>query len=233
MEMIPALVRRCCRSPLYQQSKNVGFFCWYVVELVTSKMQREGRSAGSKALAVATVFASLWIAVELTLGPLVGRLSLGPFSLHGAVNRVLGWFLMSVMTWFTGGFGSITLMAGAAALGTRMFRPLSLESIVVGIGYVLGGFVFDILCSVVLRRGSSTSMLYGMGVAVASAVTASTPYLIWNLTTVGTQAFALLLPVYALGVVKEVILSSIGTMLGLKVKVGPAVRALLTCGKQG
>jgi hypothetical protein len=137
------------------------------------------------------------------------------------------------MTWFTGGFGTITLMTGAAALGTRMFRPPSLESIVVGIGYVLGGFVFDILCSVVLRRGSSTSMLYGMGVAVASAVTASTPYLIWNLTTVGTEAFVLLLPVYALAVVKEVVLSSFGTMLGLKVKVGPAVRALLTRGKQG
>jgi hypothetical protein len=195
------------------------------------ELQSKDRAQTQKRLAVAAVFSALWIAAELTFGPLVGRLAAGPFSLHGAINRVVGWFLMAVMTWLAVGFGSITLMAVTAALGTRMLRPPSLESIVVGVGYVLGGFVFDVLCSGALRRRSSSSVFYALGVAVTSAVVASTPYVLWRLIVIGAQAFALLSPVYALDVFKEVVLSSIGALLGLKVKVGPALRLLLTRGR--
>ena len=50
------------------------------------------------------VFSTLWIAAQGILGPIFGQLGIGPFSLHGVVNRLVGWLLMFVLAEFTGWF---------------------------------------------------------------------------------------------------------------------------------
>ena len=198
----------------------------------TSSMMRpkENQTAAKatevKSLAMATVFSSLWIAGQLVLSPIVGRLSLGPLNLHGVVERVLGWFLMATMTWLTARFGRITLMASVAAIGTRLFRAPSFESITVGAGYALGGLVFDLLYFQTRAHRLRSQSVYGFWIVLFSAMSASTPYLLWKLSTLGLPAFLLLSPLYALDVAKGLAFSSIGATLGLRGKSGPVLKSL-------
>lgn len=152
------------------------------------------------------------------MSPVIGRIVIGPLSFHGVINRVFGWFLMTIFTWLVGRFGRIALLASVAALGTRMFRVPSMESISVGVGYAIGGLVFDIVYYPVYARGSKTEPLYGLLVAVVSAVATSIPYLLWKLTALGSEVFFLMSPVYAFDVLKGVVLSSLGTALGLQAR---------------
>jgi len=188
--------------------------------------QTAAEATGVKSLAMATVFSSLWIAGQLVLSPMVGRLSLGPLNLHGVVERVLGWFLMATMTWLTARFGRITLMASVAAIGTRLFRPPSFESITVGAGYALGGLVFDFLYFRTRAHRSQDRFANRFWIVLFSAMSASAPYLLWKVSTLGLPAFFLLSPLYALDVAKGLVFSSIGATLGLRGKFGPALRSL-------
>ena len=192
----------------------------------SQEKQTAAEATEVKSLAMATVFSSLWIAGQLVLGPIVGRLSLGPLNLHGVVERVLGWFLMATMTWLTARFGRITLMASVAAIGTRLFRPPSFESITVGAGYALGGLVFDFLYFQTRAHRSQNRSVYEFWIVLFSAMSASAPYLLWKLFTLGLPAFLLLSPLYALDVAKGLVFSSIGATIGLRSKTGPVLRSL-------
>lgn len=85
-------------------------------------------------MALISVFAALWIASQITLGPVIGSISLGLVSLHGTVNRVAGWMMMLVLADVTGRFGRVTLRASVASLATRVIRLSALTGIIVGIG---------------------------------------------------------------------------------------------------
>jgi hypothetical protein len=45
----------------------------------------------SRDIALISVFAAVWMVAQITLGPIIGRFSVGLVSLHGVVNRVVGW----------------------------------------------------------------------------------------------------------------------------------------------
>ncbi len=184
------------------------------------------KAAEVKSLAMAAMFSSLWIAGQLAFGPVVGQINLGPLSLHGVIERVLGWFLMATMTWLTTGFGRITLMASVAAIGTRLFRPPSFESITVGAGYALGGLIFDLLYFRIGAQRPKNRLASRFWIVPFSAITASAPYLLWKVSALGLPAFLLLSPVYVVYVAKGLIFSSIGGAFGLGIKSGPALRSL-------
>ncbi|MBS7629340.1 hypothetical protein KEJ23_05130, partial [Candidatus Bathyarchaeota archaeon] len=94
-------------------------------------------------LAFIAVSSSIWIAAQIALGPLIGRFSIGPVSMHGAVNHVIGWFLMVVTASLLGRFGMVSIMAIVASIGTRIIRVSTLEGMLVGLGYMCAGVLFD------------------------------------------------------------------------------------------
>ena len=178
-----------------------------------------GKGLDSQDVALISVFAALWIASQITLGPVIGSISLGPVSLHGTVNRVAGWMLMLVLADITGRFGRVTLMASVASLATRMIRLSALTGFIVGIGYALGGLVFDALIHGCIRgRLDRRSCWLGVvTVAVISGFMASVPYLFFKFMVLGMDAFLVLSPVYLLSTAKGIFFSVIGIMLGLSI----------------
>jgi uncharacterized membrane protein YciS (DUF1049 family) len=53
--------------------------------------------------------------------------------------------LMLILANVSGVFGRVSIMALVASLGTRLIRLSPLTGIIVGVGYVLGGLIFDIM----------------------------------------------------------------------------------------
>lgn len=178
----------------------------------------------SREIALITVFAALWMAAEISLGPLIGRLRVGPLSLHGVVNRVVGWMLMLIMAEVTMRFGRASAMSLIAATGTRIIRLDPLEGFVVGAGYALGGLVFDILFFT--KPGMSLRgtwrRLYLLSSSAVSGALANAPYLLWRLYVLGFYGFLILSPTYITSTVKGILFSIIGTTLGLSVL--PSIR---------
>ena len=92
----------------------------------------------SRDIALISVFAAVWMVAQITLGPIIGRFSVGPVSFHGIVNKVVGWMLMVVLAYRSGRFGKVSTMTLIASLGTRIIRSSPLSGFVTGVGYALG-----------------------------------------------------------------------------------------------
>jgi len=170
----------------------------------------------TKEIALISVFAALWIAAEALLGPIVGRFSLGPVTMHGVINRVVGWMLMFVLVKATGSFGRVTLMALIASMATRLTRAAPIEALVVGLGYALGGFLFDVIAFLpgfrnLQGRAGAAHML---GASFTSGLAASAPYLLLKLFMLGPFGFIAALLIYTYSTLKGVIFSLVGTSLG-------------------
>ena len=110
-------------------------------------------------------------------------------------------------------------MAAIAALVTRVIRASPLEAVTVGAGYAVGGLVFDALLYVpiliALRRKYPSK--YFIMASLVSGTSAIVPYLLLNLSVLGSSAFLSLVPLYVYSTVKGTILSLLGTVLGLAV----------------
>ncbi len=176
-------------------------------------------SLTTKEVALISVFAAMWIAVQITLGPIIGRFSLGPVSFHGVVNRVFGWMLMLILADISDVFGRVSTMSLIAAIGTRIIRLSPLTGLITGLGYALGGFIFDVFFFVPPADDPKTSSrrLYLLASSAISGFLAITPYLIFRLYVMGVTAFIALTPIYAVSTVKGVLFSIAGTSLGLSI----------------
>ncbi|MFQ6086010.1 MAG: hypothetical protein ACE5OY_07090 [Candidatus Bathyarchaeia archaeon] len=153
------------------------------------------------------------------MGPVVGRLSIGPFSIHGVVNRVVGWLLMLILAEVLGKFGRVSIMASIAALGTRIIRLSPWRGLVVGSGYVLGGLVFDLLYFIPISKNvqGGKRRTYILAISVISGGSALLPYLLFQLLVFGVQGFLALTPLYAYSLGKGIVFSVLGTSIGLSI----------------
>lgn len=171
----------------------------------------------TREIALVATFSSIWIASQVTLGPLIGRLSIGPFSMHGAINRIVGWSLMLILAEFCSGFGRVSAMAAISALATRVVRASPLEAVAVGAGYAVGGLVFDSVVHVPILTPLRTKYpsKYLIMASLVSGTSAMVPYLLLNLLVLGSSAFLSLIPLYVYSTAKGTFLSLLGTVLGL------------------
>ena len=180
---------------------------------------RGSRGLSSREIALISLFASVWIAAQITLGPIIGRFSIGPVSLHGVVNRVVGWSLMVVLADRSRNFGRVSMMALIASLGTRMIRLSPLSGFVTGVGYALGGLIFDYMFfrPSVLDLAGWSRRAYLILISVVSGLLAMLPYVLFRFAVLSLEAFIALTPYYALSMVKGVVFSVIGASLGLSI----------------
>ena len=169
----------------------------------------------TREIALVSILSAVWITSQIYLGPIVGQIT----GMHGMVNRLVGWFLLLVVAELTGKFGRASLMAVIASLVTRTIRRSSLEGLIVGAGYVLGGLTFDLLFFVPIRRKpkGKTRTVYLLVMAIVSGVIASVPYLLYKLYFLGLYGFIAWIPVNAFRIVKEVLLSFLGVFIGLPI----------------
>ena len=167
----------------------------------------------TRELALAAIFSALWTALQLSLGHIIGRVSIGPVSFHGTVNRIVGWLAMTVLAEYTVGFGKVTLMTAIAVTITRIQRANVFMGLIVGLGYVLAGVLFDLLMNLRSSRGSRYYML----IAVITGFTAIVPYWLFKIYLLGFPGFLLTFPVYAYSAAKGIVLSFIGVGVGLTV----------------
>ena len=165
----------------------------------------------TKELTLITMFSALWIALELSLGQIIGRISLGPISFHGVVNRMVGWFLMTILAELISGFGKITLMATIASITTRIQRINTLEGLIVASGYILAGFIFDILVNIKRNKGSRYYNIIG----IITGFIAIIPYWISRIYILGFVGFVISFPVYVYSAIKGLSFSVIGVNVGI------------------
>jgi len=178
----------------------------------------------TREIALVSLFSAVWVTSQIYLGPVIGQAT----TLHGLVQRFMGWFLMLVLAEIIGRFGRVSLMAAIAALATRMIRySASLYVWVVGLGYALGGLAFDALFFIPLargfRRGRRTGYL--VGAALVSGVLASLPYFIYRLISYGPVAFLVWLPVNLPKEFIDIGLNILGTLTA--VAIVPKVKTIL------
>ena len=173
----------------------------------------------TRELALVSVFSALWIAAQLTLGPVLGRFSLGPISFHGVVNRVVGWMLMLILANVSGVFGRVSIMALVASLGTRLIRLSPLTGIIVGVGYALGGLIFDIMFFGIYtrKRKARSGTYFLLAASIISGTLAMAPYVTFKYLILNMEAFIALTPVYAISTLKGTIFSVVGTIIGLSI----------------
>ena len=169
----------------------------------------------NRELTLVSLFSSLWVVSQLQLGPLIGSIT----HVHGVANRVVGWLLMFLLASFTPRFGRVTMMATISALATRALRrSFSVYSLTVGLGYALGGLVFDALfIRMNQNRAENPRGVYVALVALISGLLASVPYLAFKFITLGHLGFLVLLPKYSSSLIRNMILSLLGALLGLSV----------------
>lgn len=158
------------------------------------------------------------MAAQIVLGPIIGRFSIGPISMHGIVNRFVGWLLMLILAEITDRFGNVSVMSSVAALGTRIIRLSALSGLVTGIGYAVGGLCFDVLYFQAnnINKNNTHRESYILGVTIISGLLASVPYLLYKYLFFSFDAFRLYVPVHILSSVKGVLFSIAGTFIGLK-----------------
>lgn len=162
-------------------------------------------------LTLIIMFSALWIALELSLGQIIGRISIGPISFHGVINRIVGWILMTVLAEQVSSFGRITLMAMIASITTRIQRINTLEGLIVASGYILAGFIFDILVNIKRSKGS----YYYNTIGIVTGFIAITPYLISRICILGFIGFVLSFPIYVYSTIKGLFFSIIGVNMGI------------------
>jgi len=171
----------------------------------------------AKEIALIAIFASIWIAFQVSLGPIVGRFRLGPLSLHGVVNLIVGWFLMLVLAEICRKFGRVSVMAIIAAIGTRSVRVSLVEGLIVGAGYALGGILFDVFFFIPIinnLRGKKRDV-YLLVISSITGLISLFPYLLLELSVLSIPAFIAKTPLYAYFALKSVIFSALGATLGL------------------
>ncbi len=181
----------------------------------------------SRELTLLSVFSALWIAAQLTLGPILGRFSIGPISLHGSVNRVVGWMLMVIFADLSGEFGRVSMMALIASLVTRIIRLSPLTGLVTGAGYALGGLAFDAMYFgwhgwKPGRRFGITFLLF---VSIISGTLAMVFYIILKFSMLNIEAFIALIPLYAISMLKGTLFSVAGTYIGFSII--PRIKSLV------
>ncbi|MEM2111720.1 MAG: hypothetical protein QXY73_06275 [Candidatus Bathyarchaeia archaeon] len=121
---------------------------------------------------------------------------------------------MLVLARISGRFGRVTIMAMVSSFATRISRSIQIYSLFVGLGYVVGGLVFDLLYFLPKSK-KGISKKYTIFVSLVSGVVASIPYMLLYLFTLGFYGFLVWFPTYAPDMVKSVILSILGTSTGL------------------
>jgi len=164
----------------------------------------------SKELALIAALSSLWITSQIYLGPLVGRLT----GEHGVIQRFLGWLLMLLMARLTNRFGRVTLMATIVSLATRIIRPGALYALFIGLGYALGGLIFDLLYFFSSKEDRSRKTLL-LSISLISGLIASIPYMLYRFAFLGFYGFLMWLPFYLPDLVRGTLLSVAGTLTGL------------------
>ena len=179
-------------------------------------MANRGLLASTREITLIIIFSSLWTASEIALGPVIGSLSIGPFSLHGSINRLVGWLLMVILAEVTGRFGRVTAMTCIATLATRMIRVSALEGTIVGLGYAVGGLVFDVLYFLLIQKNlkGKFHLVYSYITYVISGVFALVPYLLFEFAVLDLYTFIALLPSFGWSLFKGVLLSVVGASVG-------------------
>lgn len=172
---------------------------------------------GTKEFTLMVTLASLWIAAEVTLGPVIGRVSLGPLSMHGAIQHVVGWLLMVVVAELTNRFGRVTFMTAIAAVGTRAIRISLIEGMLVGLGYVIAGFLFDLLYFILSLKSVQKNRLPILLITVPTSIITLLPYLAFRYYLLGPIAFLVLIPSYIFSMAKNVVFSIFGVLLALSI----------------
>ena len=171
------------------------------------------RHFNTKELSLIAIFASVWITSQLYLGPIVGRLT----TMHGMVERVVGWLLMVILAKLTGRFGRVSIMTAIATLVTRLIRVSALEGLVVGLGYALGGLTFDLMffAPLVNNFQGKTEKAYLLTIAIISGGIAFIPYLVLTFSLLGLYGFIAWIPLNVYRLIKDIVLSGLGVFLGL------------------
>jgi len=176
--------------------------------------ERNNLKFNTKDLAFISVFSAVWIVSQIYLGPWIGQIT----RQHGVINRLVGWLLMVVLAELTGRFGRISFMSTIAALATRIVRrSTSLYALTVGLGYALGGLVFDVLYFLPFSsnlKGRSRK-IYILICSVLSGMVASVPYLIFKFYMLGPYGFLALSPMYMYSLIKGTLLSFFGSFISL------------------
>lgn len=170
----------------------------------------------TKEIALVSVFSAVWVATEISLGPIISELT----GIHGVVQRLVGWLLMLIVAELVGKFGRVSIMATVAALATRMVRRSpSLYMWAVALGYALGGLTFDLLFFIpgVSNFEGKTRKAYLLTISLISGVVALVPYVLFKLFTLLLPTFIVWIPMYVLSAVKSVVLSVLGTFIGLSI----------------
>lgn len=160
------------------------------------------------------MFAALWVAAQTALGPLLGQLT----PIHGIMQRFVGWLLMVLLAEIVQRCGRVSLMATIAALVTRIIRQSGALYIwVMGVGYALGGIVFDLLFFLPRTRTLTgrRRMGYLLVISGVSGILAIVPYLLFKLVTMTVPAFLVWVPLYLPTAVSNVVLNVLGTAIGL------------------
>jgi len=182
-------------------------------EAIELKIAEKPLRFTTKELALISVLSSLWIVSEIYLGPVISQ----TIQVHGVVQRLFGWFLMLIMARLTGKFGRITMMSIIASLATRIIRPGQLYSLFVGLGYALGGLIFDSLYFVPNSKKTKgdTTRIYLLIISAISGLAATIPYQFFKLYTLGYYGYLIWVPLYSYDMAKGVALSVLGTMIGI------------------
>jgi len=169
----------------------------------------------TKELALISVLSSLWIVLEIYLGPVISQIT----NVHGVIQRVVGWFLMLTLARLTGRFGRVTVMAAIASSATRIIRPGRIYALFVGFGYALGGLTFDLLYFLPIAKNlkGRAERTYLLGISMLSGSIALIPYLLFQLSVLGFYGFIVWIPLYTYNMVKSVALSIVGTLIGISV----------------
>jgi hypothetical protein len=176
-------------------------------------------------IALISMFSAMWVASQLYLGPMIGQLT----TVHGVVQRFMGWFLLLIVAEVTGRFGRASLLATIAAFATRIIRrSASLYIWVVAVGYAFGGVVFDALFFLpVMRRFQGAHRNgYLIAASLTSGILATVPYILYKLMTLGLIPFIVWLPIYLPKASIDVGLNVAGTIVAFLV--APHIRIFST-----
>ncbi|MEM3430427.1 MAG: hypothetical protein QXN20_05990 [Candidatus Bathyarchaeia archaeon] len=171
-------------------------------------------------LAFIAVSASIWITAQIALGPLIGRVFIGPVSMHGTVNHVVGWFLMVVTASLLRRFGMVSMMTIVAAIGTRIIRMSALEGLLVGLGYMCAGVLFDGLffgLRINSLKHRDLRLCLTIFTAASSGIVSLAPYLLFRLYALGLSAFTALAPLFVSSIIKNMLFSSFGAYMAFLV----------------
>ena len=179
----------------------------------------------NREIALISMFSAVWIASQMYLGPMIGQLT----TVHGVVQRFMGWFLLLIIAELTGRFGRASALATVAAFATRVIRRSgSLYIWVVAVGYTLGGVAFDALffLPVTKRLHGANRSGYLIAASLISGILAIFPYILYKLLTLGLYPFLVWLPLYLSTPWIDVGLNVAGTTAALLV--APKIRIFST-----